>query len=377
MQAKEPLQRVVAGQTISAADWNRVVDRVNAGATGTIRASSPPIPRTDLQVVPVANVGKREFKPFQPIFATGVLRIETRSVPDGKPLAGDAALEAEYEAALNGAFVVETKDVPTKVELDNEVRSFASSSSLSDLLFVALEPIPSGGVGRAIAACGPVFFAKTFRSSAPERKYALPYSNDVGHFYRSDLNGGFRVVATTEGDASKYCVALLGYWQDEAPIVKHSSHSAELLTSARLKTKEKNVFTPITSVKLKQGESDATDFTAVGECNSTPVALRFGIYVYDDGTIRGARILVGDENLPPAGSGGKWIVSEKAYVNSQTITTRKFKLAVTAHNDKAYSGIELETGSILGASFPYNFQVSQRFRSGDVRTTVASAAANG
>lgn len=374
MQAKEPLQRVVSGQTISAADWNRVVDRVNAGTTGTIRATAPPTPRTDSQVVPVANVGKRDFKPFQPIFATGVLRIETRFASDGKPLSGDAELEAEYEAALNGAFVVETKDVPTTGEsVESANGSFVSAATRYDLLFVALEPIPAGGVGRAIAACGPVFLAKTVRSSLPEQKYALPYANAVGHFYRSDASGGFRVVATTEGDdkSARRCVALLGYWQDEAATVKHSCYNANLLTSAKLKTEERNAFTPITSVKLKSGESDATAFTGVESVNSTPVALRFGIYVYDDGTIRNVKILVGDDTTPPAGSSGKWIVSERVYIRSQTISTRNYKLAVTAHNGAAYSGIELETESILGAAVPCNFKTSQRIRSGDVYAKAA------
>ncbi len=368
MQAKEPLQRVVSGQTISAADWNRVVDRVNAGTTGTIRATAPPT-RTDSQVVPVANVGEREFRPFQPIFATGVLRIETRSASDGKPLSGDAALEAEYEAALNGAFVVETKDVRTTGEsVERANGSFVSAASRSDLLFVALEPIPTGGVGRAIAACGPIFFAKTVGASSPEKKYALPYPNGVGHFYRSDSSGGFRVVATTDATAGGAggCVALLGYWQDEAPVVKHSCFNASLLTSAKLKTKEKNAFNPIASVKLKSGESDAAAFMGVESVNSTPVALRFGIYVYDDGTIRNVKILVGDDTTPPAGSNGKWIVSEKVYVQSQSIATRGYKLAVTALDCKAYGDIELETSALLGASVPCNFQTSQRFRSGDV-----------
>lgn len=370
MQAKEPLQRVVSGQTISAADWNRVVDRVNAGTTGTIRATAPPTLRTDSQVVPVANVGKRDFKPFQPIFATGVLRIETRSAPDGEPLAGDAALEAEHEAALNGAFVVETKDVPTEgesVEIANG--AFVSAARRSDLLFVALEPIPTGGVGRAIAACGPVFFAKTLRSSKSEQKYALPYANDVGHFYRSDANGGFRVVATTEGDAksARRCVALLGYWRDESPVVKHSRFNANLLTSAKLKTDEKNAFAPITSVKLKSGGSDATGFTGVESVNSTPVALRFGVLVNDDGKVTAAKILKDDDKLTGVYD-GKWVFSEKVYVQSQSIATRGYKLAVTTLGCKAYGEIELETDALLGAAVPYNFKTSQRFRSGDVHT---------
>lgn len=94
MQAKEPLQRVGAGQPISAADWNRIVDRINAGATGTVRAKTPTA-RVESQIVQVANVGKRDVEFLQPVFATGVLRAAIPNDADGKPLAGKARFHAE------------------------------------------------------------------------------------------------------------------------------------------------------------------------------------------------------------------------------------------------------------------------------------------
>ncbi|MBP3531407.1 MAG: hypothetical protein J6K25_09565 [Thermoguttaceae bacterium] len=207
MQTKEPLQRVVAGQPISAADWNRIVDRINAGATATVRAKTPTA-RVESQIVQIANVGKRDVKFLQPVFATGVLRVAIPNDADGKPLSGKARFEAELNAALNGACVVEAKDA---AESTGEFGTPDFEYTTDDLAFVALKPIPVGGVGRALAACGPIFFADVLRGS--RQKFALPYANGTGYFYRS-ADFGYRVVAETGGDYKRR-VALLGYWKPE------------------------------------------------------------------------------------------------------------------------------------------------------------------
>ena len=202
------LPRVAAGQSISAADWNRIVDRINAGAPATVRAKMPPTARVESQIVQIANVGKRDVAFLQPVFATGVLRTGVPNDADGKPLAGKARFEAELNAALNGACVVEAKDA---AESSGEGGTVDFEYTADDLAFVALEPIPVGGVGRALAACGPIFFADVLRGSG--QKYALPYLNATGYFYRS-ADSGYRVVAETGGDYKRR-VALLGRWKSE------------------------------------------------------------------------------------------------------------------------------------------------------------------
>ncbi|MBQ8285907.1 MAG: hypothetical protein IJZ10_06355 [Thermoguttaceae bacterium] len=213
------LPRVAAGQSISAADWNRIVDRINAGAPATVRAKTPTA-RVESQIVQIANVGKRDVKFLQPVFATGVLRVAIPNDADGKPLSGKARFEAELNAALNGACVVEAKDA---AESTGEFGTPDFEYTTDDLAFVALEPIPAGGVGRALAACGPIFFADALRGSG--QKFALPYANGTGYFYRS-ADFGYRVVAETGGDYRRR-VALLGYWKPEPELTAGEGISIE------------------------------------------------------------------------------------------------------------------------------------------------------
>ena len=228
MQTKEPLQRVGAGQPISAADWNRIVDRINAGATGTVRAKTPTA-RVESQIVQIANVGERDVAFLQPVFATGALRVEVPNDADGKPLSGKARFDAELNAALNGACVVEAKDA---AESTGEFGTADFEYTTDDLAFVALEPIPAGSVGRALAACGPIFFADVLRGSG--QKYALPYANATGYFYRSAASG-YRVVAETGGDYKRR-VALLGYWENSAPEIETTSNNWRYVADVETKT---------------------------------------------------------------------------------------------------------------------------------------------
>lgn len=247
MQTKEPLQRVVAGQPISAADWNRIVDRINAGATGTVRAKTPTA-RVESQIVQVANVGKRDVEFLQPVFSTGTLRFEG----SGAALSGFGKLrdQAGAVAALNNTFIVEVDDSGVDKTDEDDVYNRERLA----LMFVALEPIPVGGVGRALAACGPIFLANVFFGPQDGLGYAIPYSGGTGYFARLLGPPGYAVVARQAGHGRR--VALLGYWE-QAPALEltYSTISREVVTSAVFEEDVKNGVRPIRAVGFESATS--------------------------------------------------------------------------------------------------------------------------
>lgn len=351
MQAKEPLQRVVAGQPISAADWNRIVDRINAGATATVRAKTPTA-RVESQIVQIANVGKRDVKFLQPVFATGVLRVAIPNDADGKPLAGKARFEAELNAALNGACVVEAKDA---AESTGEFGTPDFEYATDDLAFVALEPIPGGGVGRALAACGPIFFADVLRGSG--QRFALPYANGTGYFYRS-ANSGYRVVAETGGDYKRR-VALLGYWEDPTPTLAYSTLNQEVVQSATLKEDVKFGCRPVRNIELVSAEYSGMNqelpggdydegfaFNGIGATSKTSYELRVGVLFENDTYPKAVKLFVNiDEETDPEYREARargFVFSEPATLSFTSVAPLTYGVRIS-YSDNVLPKYSLET----------------------------------
>ncbi|MBP3556280.1 MAG: hypothetical protein J6K20_01055 [Thermoguttaceae bacterium] len=362
------LPRVAAGQSISAADWNRIVDRINAGAPATVRAKTPTA-RVESQIVQIANVGKRDVKFLQPVFATGVLRVAIPNDADGKPLSGKARFEAELNAALNGACVVEAKDA---AESTGEFGTPDFEYTTDDLAFVALEPIPAGGVGRALAACGPIFFADALRGSG--QKFAVPYANGTGYFYRS-ADFGYRVVAETGGDYRRR-VALLGYWKNPAPVLTYSTLGQEVVTNVTFEKDEKSGCRPVDNVELVRAENlgmdealpggvydEAFKFHGVGHMETVylklVVAARFNDSVYPD-SIKVFAYGSGDpvdEHLLKAEG---YVVSEPASFAFNNIMPVTHELR-TRYNDDIIPKYSLRTGKET-ITTSYGFEIKESAR---------------
>lgn len=168
MQAQEPLQRVVAGKPISAADWNRIVDRINAGATATVRAKTPTA-RVESRIRNDSGVALG----FSSVVA----------------VRGFASPQIDLVAALNDAAVLSV-GLPTGAD--------------GEFLATLREPIEPNGVGTATPATGSAFLAEVVGASDGALGCATPATDaaNAGKLVASG-SGPFRIVARS---ASGVCL---------------------------------------------------------------------------------------------------------------------------------------------------------------------------
>lgn len=168
MQAKEPLQRVVAGQPISAADWNRIVDRINAGATATVRPNF------------ATRGARRELR----VRNDSATRLEFLSVV---AVRGFASRFVDLNAALNDATVLAV-GLPTGAD--------------GEFLATLREPLAPNDVGAATPASGALFLAEVV--DAASSGFATPATDaaNAGKLVASG-SGPFRIVARS---ASGVCL---------------------------------------------------------------------------------------------------------------------------------------------------------------------------
>ncbi|MBQ9800255.1 MAG: hypothetical protein IJO40_09995 [Thermoguttaceae bacterium] len=163
MQAKEPLQRVVAGQPISAADWNRIVDRINAGATATVRPNF------------ATRGARRELR----VRNDSATRLEFLSVV---AVRGFASRFVDLNAALNDATVLAV-GLPTGAD--------------GEFLATLREPLAPNDVGAATPASGALFLAEVV--DAASSGFATPATDaaNAGKLVASG-SGPFRIVARSD-----------------------------------------------------------------------------------------------------------------------------------------------------------------------------------
>lgn len=174
------LPRVAAGQSISAADWNRIVDRINAGTTATARADLPL--RRALRELRVRNDSAGSL---------GYLSVVA--------VYGFASPQVDLVAALNDAAVLSVGP-PT--------------GAAGEFLATLREPLLPGGVGTATAASGTAFLAEVVFApnepvatgalidgepvyAWPPFDYATPDAANPGKLAET-LSGPLRIVARAD-----------------------------------------------------------------------------------------------------------------------------------------------------------------------------------
>ncbi|MBQ2788188.1 MAG: hypothetical protein IJE97_01025 [Thermoguttaceae bacterium] len=160
------LPRVVGGQPISAADWNRIVDRINAGATGTVRAGLPL--RRALRELRVRNDSAG------PLGYLSVVAVY-----------GFASPQVDLVTALNDAAVLSVGP-PT--------------GAAGEFLATLREPLLPGGVGTATAASGTAFLAEVVGANdSASLAFATPATDaaNAGKLVASPT-GPFRIVARSD-----------------------------------------------------------------------------------------------------------------------------------------------------------------------------------
>lgn len=160
------LPRVVGGQPISAADWNRIVDRINAGTTGTVRADLPL--RRALRELRVRNDSAGSL---------GYLSVVA--------VYGFASPQVDLVAALNDAAVLSVGS-PTGAD--------------GEFLATLREPLSPGGVGTATAASGTAFLAEVVGANdGASLAFATPATDaaNAGKLVASG-SGPFRIVARSD-----------------------------------------------------------------------------------------------------------------------------------------------------------------------------------